>query len=87
MMEKARHLPLPGSPLAQSLGSGAHCHVSLSRNGQNIFPQAGAKWGMSGEGKQFMAGVLGHLRGIMAIAAPLPNRYPPRRKQQRRDSP
>ncbi|CAI5470160.1 unnamed protein product [Closterium sp. Yama58-4] len=37
--------------------------------------QTGGQQGMSGEGQQFMAGVMAHLPSIMAISCPLPNSY------------
>ncbi|XP_060174561.1 uncharacterized protein LOC132605425 [Lycium barbarum] len=49
-------------------GSGSHVHISLSRNGENVFMASGeSKYGMSKIGESFMAGVLNHLPSILAF--------------------
>ncbi|KAF3620699.1 putative H/ACA ribonucleoprotein complex subunit 3-like protein [Capsicum annuum] len=58
------------------IGSGSHVHISLSRNGENVFMADGeSKYGMSKIGEAFMAGVLNHLPSILPFTAPLPNSY------------
>ncbi|RDX78982.1 fluG, partial [Mucuna pruriens] len=59
------------------LGSGSHVHLSLWRNGQNVFMASdrSSKHGISTVGKEFMAGILHHLPSILAFIAPLPNSY------------
>ncbi|XP_027936750.1 protein fluG isoform X1 [Vigna unguiculata] len=59
------------------LGSGSHVHLSLWRNGQNVFMGSGtsSKNGISTLGREFMAGILQHLPSILAFIAPLPNSY------------
>ncbi|KAG4996245.1 hypothetical protein JHK84_027294 [Glycine max] len=59
------------------LGSGSHVHLSLSRNGQNVYMASdrSSKHGISTLGKEFMAGILHHLPSILAFIAPLPNSY------------
>lgn len=58
------------------IGSGSHVHLSLSRNGENVFMAQGesTEYGMSKIGEEFMAGVLHHLPSILAFTAPIPNR-------------
>lgn len=58
------------------IGSGSHVHISLSRNGENIFmaSDGSSRYGMSKIGEAFMAGVLNHLPSILPFTAPLPNR-------------
>ncbi|GMH30183.1 hypothetical protein Nepgr_032026 [Nepenthes gracilis] len=58
-------------------GSGSHVHLSLWKNGVNVFMGASGtdRHGMSKAGEEFMAGVLHHLPAIMAFTAPLPNSY------------
>lgn len=58
------------------IGSGSHVHVSLSKNGENVFMTSGepSRYGMSKIGEAFMAGVLNHLPAILPFTAPLPNR-------------
>ncbi|KAK4377745.1 hypothetical protein RND71_004041 [Anisodus tanguticus] len=49
-------------------GSGSHVHISLSRNGENVFMASGeSKYGMSKIGESFMAGVLNHLPSVIAF--------------------
>nr|XP_016475391.1 PREDICTED: protein fluG-like isoform X1 [Nicotiana tabacum] len=59
------------------IGSGSHVHISLSRNGENIFmaSDGSSRYGMSKIGEAFMAGVLNHLPSILPFTAPLPNSY------------
>ncbi|XP_020230442.1 protein fluG [Cajanus cajan] len=58
-------------------GSGSHVHLSLWRNGQNVFMASdrSSKHGISTVGKEFMAGILHHLPSILAFISPLPNSY------------
>ncbi|MBA0746913.1 hypothetical protein Gogos_009386, partial [Gossypium gossypioides] len=59
------------------IGSGSHVHLSLWKNGQNVFQasDASSQHGMSKVGEEFVAGVLDHLPSILAFTAPLPNRF------------
>ncbi|VVA09406.1 PREDICTED: fluG [Prunus dulcis] len=59
------------------IGSGAHVHISLWQNGQNVFMGSGgsSRHGMSKVGEEFLAGVLHHLPAILAFTAPIPNSY------------
>ncbi|KFK34567.1 hypothetical protein AALP_AA5G162400, partial [Arabis alpina] len=59
------------------IGSGSHVHLSLWKNGENVFPASdkSSAHGMSTIGAEFMAGVLFHLPSILAFTAPLPNSY------------
>ncbi|KAF9598958.1 hypothetical protein IFM89_033303 [Coptis chinensis] len=61
----------------EDIGSGAHVHVSLLENGENVFMASGgsSRYGMSKVGEEFMAGVFSHLPSILAFIAPLPNSY------------
>ncbi|KAM3339999.1 type-1 glutamine synthetase 1-like [Capsicum galapagoense] len=57
-------------------GSGSHVHISLSRNGANVFMASGdSKYGMSKIGESFMAGVFNHLPAILAFTATHPLSY------------
>ncbi|XP_059296297.1 protein fluG-like isoform X1 [Lycium ferocissimum] len=62
---------------AHDAGSGSHVHISLSKNGENVFTASGDynRYGMSKFGESFMAGVLGHVRSICVFTCPLPNSY------------
>lgn len=67
------HASFLPKPLMEEPGSGMHIHVSLLKDGQDIFEN---KDGILGEeARQFMAGVLAHVKGMTAIANPLVNSY------------
>ncbi|KAF7818658.1 protein fluG [Senna tora] len=59
------------------MGSGAHVHISLWQNGQNVFMASdeSSKYGLSTVGEEFMAGVLHHLPSIWAFLTSIPNSY------------
>uniref|UniRef100_A0A5B7B468 GS catalytic domain-containing protein n=2 Tax=Davidia involucrata TaxID=16924 RepID=A0A5B7B468_DAVIN len=63
--------------ILDDIGSGAHVHISLWENGENVFMASNGylRHGMSKIGEEFMAGVLNHLPSILAFTAPLPNSY------------
>ena len=65
-----------GKPLADAAGCGLHLHVSV-RDGeqQNAFDQPAAEDGISPLARRFLAGVLDHAQGLMAILAPTINAY------------
>ncbi|WP_303869914.1 type I glutamate--ammonia ligase [Acetobacterium wieringae] len=67
------HASFLPKPLMEEPGSGMHIHVSLLKNGQDIFENQDGILGT--EAKQFMAGVLAHVKGMTAIANPLVNSY------------
>ncbi|MCD7448361.1 hypothetical protein HAX54_041096 [Datura stramonium] len=62
---------------AHDAGSGSHVHISLSKNGENVFTASGDynRYGMSKFGESFMAGVLSHVRSICVFTCPIPNSY------------
>ncbi|WMV52396.1 hypothetical protein MTR67_045781 [Solanum verrucosum] len=62
---------------AHDAGSGSHVHISLSKNGENVFTASSDynRYGMSKFGESFMAGVLSHVRSICVFSCPLPNSY------------
>lgn len=67
------HASFLPKPLMEEPGSGMHIHVFLLKDGQDIFEN---KDGILGEeARQFMAGVLAHVKGMTAIANPLVNSY------------
>lgn len=59
------------------IGSGCHVHVSVERDGKNMFSASddSSRYGMSQIGEEFMAGVLAHIPSILAFTTPHPNRY------------
>ncbi|KAH0784222.1 hypothetical protein KY290_003820 [Solanum tuberosum] len=59
------------------VGSGSHVHISLFKNGENVFMASGEpnRYGMSVIGESFMAGVLDHLRSLCVFTMPISNSY------------
>ncbi|MBD2663110.1 glutamine synthetase family protein [Richelia sinica] len=60
---------------ADSAGNGCHLHLSLWRDGKNLLPDGEDVFGLSPIAKAFIAGILHHLPGLMAITTPSPNSY------------
>jgi glutamine synthetase len=56
--------------MAGAVGNGAHLHVSVWREGVNQMAGGDGPEGMRAPGASFLAGVLAHLPGLTAIAAP-----------------
>ncbi len=58
-------------------GSGMHTHQSLwsIAEGRNAFADPNAPYGLSDVAKSYMAGILAHARGMIAVLAPLVNSY------------
>ncbi len=64
-------------PLAGVDGSGMHIHQSLAdtHSGQSLFYDAGDPYGLSKIARHFIAGLLSHAPGMIALLAPLVNSY------------
>ncbi len=58
-------------------GSGMHTHQSLYSiaDGVNAFADADSPYGLSDVARSYMAGILAHARGMIAVLAPLVNSY------------
>jgi glutamine synthetase len=58
-------------------GSGMHTHQSLwsIEQGRNAFADPSDKYGLSKVAQAYMAGILAHARGMIAVLAPLVNSY------------
>lgn len=69
---KASFLP---KVFADKAGSGCHLHLSLWRDGKNVFPDPTGPGGLSETARSFIAGVLEHLPALAAVVAPSPNSY------------
>jgi len=64
-------------PIAGINGSGMHVHQSLIdlKTGKNLFYDANDPYGLSQIARSFIAGLLAHAKGMIAILAPLVNSY------------
>lgn len=58
-------------------GSGMHTHMSLwdDKRGRNAFADPKAPYGLSEVARSYIAGILEHARGMIAVLAPLVNSY------------
>src|SRR6201992_569577 len=62
-------------PLPEQAGNGAHLHASLWADGANAFADASGRFALSGVGYRFLAGVLAHLPGLIALTCGTVNSY------------
>ena len=64
-------------PISTANGTGMHTHQSLYSvdQGRNAFADPDGAYGLSDLARAYMAGVLAHARGILAILAPTVNSY------------
>lgn len=60
-------------PFGNKTGSGLHLHMSLSKDGEPVFP--GGDGGISPLAKSFVGGILDHACGLQALIAPTVNSY------------
>lgn len=68
----ATFMPKPFSNLT---GNGAHVHMSLWNDGDNIFVNLQDEMGLSTLAYEFLGGVLSHARGLTALCSPTINSY------------
>jgi glutamine synthetase len=68
---------LAPKPWPDQAGNGAHIHFSLwAGDGQrNLFHDPAGRFGLSRTAEQFLAGVLTHVPGLLALTAPSVNSY------------
>lgn len=62
-------------PLFGENGSGMHTHISLHRDGQNVFPDPNDPYNLSDIAKKFIAGLLRHVRELCLLYAQWVNSY------------
>jgi len=62
-------------PLPDQAGNGAHLHASLWSAGSNAFTDPAGPLGLSPLGHHFLAGVLAHLPGLVALSCGSVNSY------------
>ena len=64
-----------GKPFNDQGGSGLHLHVSLDRDGANVFGDPDDADGLSLAARHFLGGVMKHAHALMAILNPTINAY------------
>ena len=69
------HATFMPKPKATMAGSGMHINMSLEKDGKNVFADENGKNGLSEEAYHFIAGLMKHINGIVAITNPLVNSY------------
>jgi len=69
------HVTFMPKPVFGINGSGMHTHISLFKNGDNIFYNPNEKYQLSKEALYFIGGLLTHAKGFTAITNPLVNSY------------
>ncbi len=62
-------------PFADQAGSGCHVHLSLWNGDQNVMYDPNGQLGLSRLGRNFVAGVLQHAPGLLAVTCPSVNSY------------
>jgi glutamine synthetase len=56
--------------VAGQVGNGGHVHLSVWRDGRNLFAGGNGRYGLTGEGESFLAGILEALPSLCAVGAP-----------------
>ncbi len=69
------HATFMPKPVVGINGSGMHTHLSVFRNGENAFFDEGAEYQLSHTAMNWIAGLLEHGAGMVAITNPLVNSY------------
>jgi glutamine synthetase len=69
------HATFMPKPVHGMNGSGMHTHLSLFKGGQNAFYDPKAQYELSITALQWIAGLLSHAAGMVAITNPLVNSY------------
>ena len=69
------HATFMPKPIAGINGSGMHTHLSVFKDGKNVFYDPKAEYQLSRTALNFIAGLLAHAPGMVAITNPLVNSY------------
>lgn len=69
------HATFMPKPIYGIAGSGMHLHISLFKDGQNVFYDPSKEDGLSDTCRYFIAGVINHAKAISAITSPTVNSY------------
>ena len=62
-------------PFLDQIGSGAHLHLSLWRDGRNLMHDPDRAEGLSAAGRAFVGGLMEHLPALLGVACPSVNSY------------
>ncbi len=62
-------------PFPHLTGNGCHTHVSVWKDGKNVFADPNGELGVSKLGYQFLGGILAHAEAFSAISNPMVNSY------------
>jgi glutamine synthetase len=55
---------------ADGVGNGGHVHLSIARDGRNLFAGGPGRFGMTETAESFAAGILGRLPALLVVGAP-----------------
>jgi glutamine synthetase len=55
---------------ADGVGNGGHVHLSIARDGENLFAGGPGRFGMTETAESFAAGILGRLPALLVLGAP-----------------
>ena len=69
------HVTFMPKPIFGINGSGMHTHLSLFKDGKNVFYNPDGKYELSKEALYFIGGLLKHAKGFTALTNPLVNSY------------
>ncbi len=56
--------------LADGVGNGGHVHLSIAKDGRNLFAGGSGRFGMTPIAESFTAGILGRLPALLVVGAP-----------------
>jgi glutamine synthetase len=74
-MQHGLHATFMPKPLNGQAGSGMHTNLSLMKDGENAFFDPQTDLGLSQVARQFIGGLIAHVREFTAITNPLVNSY------------
>jgi glutamine synthetase len=69
------HASFMAKPITGINGSGMHTNMSLMKGAENVFCDPADPLGLSRTAREYIAGVLSHIKGITAITNPTVNSY------------